>query len=226
MKIDDPGFQDFRRDASCLIRPQSLIGEKFVDCHPTLPRAPGSKPPPPLEKIPAGQPGAGQYLLPLENNSTSVDPDLINNIQQLALRAALPPDPQRTRRRLRRPRRRHRRSGEARQPGPARHRSPLRRSLGPARPARPARRRLRTDPRPAVAPALERRRLLHQRRRRRPGQLRTRRRAGSLAAQVPHLPARVPADDAQPRRLLQRRRAGLLRPRQGDAVADRARPVP
>jgi phospholipid/cholesterol/gamma-HCH transport system substrate-binding protein len=83
MKITDPGFQDFRRDAGCLIRPQSLIGEKFVDCRPTLPRAPGSKPPPELEKIPAGEPGAGQYLLPLENNSTSVDPDLINNIQQL-----------------------------------------------------------------------------------------------------------------------------------------------
>lgn len=83
MNIEDPGFQDFRRDASCLIRPQSLIGEKFVDCNPTLPRAPGSKPPPPLEKIPAGEPGAGQYLLPLENNVTSVDPDLINDIQQL-----------------------------------------------------------------------------------------------------------------------------------------------
>ncbi|HEX5498413.1 MAG TPA: MlaD family protein, partial [Thermomicrobiales bacterium] len=41
MKIEDPGFQDFRKDAGCLIRPQSLIGEKFVDCTPTLPRAPG-----------------------------------------------------------------------------------------------------------------------------------------------------------------------------------------
>jgi phospholipid/cholesterol/gamma-HCH transport system substrate-binding protein len=83
MKIEDPGFQDFRSDASCLIRPQSLIGEKFVDCTPTLPRAPGSEPPPELKQIPDGQPGAGQYLLPLENNSTSVDPDLINNINQL-----------------------------------------------------------------------------------------------------------------------------------------------
>jgi ABC-type transporter Mla subunit MlaD len=83
MKITDPGFQDFRKDASCLIRPQSLIGEKFVDCQPTLPRAPGSKPPPELEEIPDGQPGAGQFLLPLENNSTSVDPDLVNNIQRL-----------------------------------------------------------------------------------------------------------------------------------------------
>lgn len=83
MKITDPGFQDFRSDASCLIRPQSLIGEKFVDCNPTLPRAPGSQPAPPLKQIPDGEPGAGQYLLPLGNNSTSVDPDLINNINQL-----------------------------------------------------------------------------------------------------------------------------------------------
>ena len=31
MKINDSGFKDFRTDASCLIRPQSLIGEKFID---------------------------------------------------------------------------------------------------------------------------------------------------------------------------------------------------
>jgi phospholipid/cholesterol/gamma-HCH transport system substrate-binding protein len=83
MNISDPGFQDFRRDASCLIRPQSLIGEKFVDCRPTLPRAPGTEPPPSLKKIPDGQPGQGEYLLPLGNNGTSVDPDLINDIQTL-----------------------------------------------------------------------------------------------------------------------------------------------
>jgi phospholipid/cholesterol/gamma-HCH transport system substrate-binding protein len=83
MRIDDPGFQDFRSDASCYIRPQSLIGEKFIDCRPTLPRAPGSEPAPPLREVPEGEPGSGQLLLPVENNSTSVDPDLINNIQQL-----------------------------------------------------------------------------------------------------------------------------------------------
>ncbi len=83
MKITDPGFQDFRSDASCLIRPQSLIGEKFVDCRPTVPRAPGSPPAPALKQVPSGQPGAGQYLLPLGNNSTSVDPDLINDINKL-----------------------------------------------------------------------------------------------------------------------------------------------
>ena len=83
MKITDPGFQDFRSDATCIIRPQSLIGEKFVDCRPTLPRAPGAKEAPPLKKVPSGQPGAGEYLLPLENNSASVDPDLINDINKL-----------------------------------------------------------------------------------------------------------------------------------------------
>jgi phospholipid/cholesterol/gamma-HCH transport system substrate-binding protein len=83
MKITDPGFQDFRSDASCLIRPQSLIGEKFVDCRPTVPRAPGAPPPAALKQVPSGHPGAGQYLLPLGNNSTSVDPDLINDINKL-----------------------------------------------------------------------------------------------------------------------------------------------
>jgi phospholipid/cholesterol/gamma-HCH transport system substrate-binding protein len=83
MNISDPGFQDFRSDASCLIRPQSLIGEKYVDCRPTLPRAPGSPEAPPLKKIESGQPGAGEYLLPLGRNGSSVDPDLINDIQTL-----------------------------------------------------------------------------------------------------------------------------------------------
>jgi phospholipid/cholesterol/gamma-HCH transport system substrate-binding protein len=83
MNITDPGFQDFRQDATCLIRPQSLIGEKFVDCRPTLPRAPGEEPPPPLKQVPDGEPGEGEYLLPLGSNGTSVDPDLINDIQTL-----------------------------------------------------------------------------------------------------------------------------------------------
>jgi phospholipid/cholesterol/gamma-HCH transport system substrate-binding protein len=83
MEITDPGFQDFRKDAGCEIRPQSLIGEKFVDCNPTLPRAPGSPTPPSLRQIPDGKPGEGEYLLPLGSNTTSVDPDLINDIQSL-----------------------------------------------------------------------------------------------------------------------------------------------
>lgn len=83
LDITDPGFQDFREDATCQIRPQSLIGEKFVDCRTTLPRAPGTEPPPPLKEVPDGEDGAGQYLLPLGSNGTSVDPDLINDIYSL-----------------------------------------------------------------------------------------------------------------------------------------------
>ena len=55
MEIDDSGFKDFRKDASCLIRPQSLIGEKYIDCTPTQPRAPGTPPPPELQTIPDGR---------------------------------------------------------------------------------------------------------------------------------------------------------------------------
>ena len=82
LDITDSGFKDFRADASCLIRPQSLIGERFIDCEPTQERAPGSEPPPPLEQIADGEPGEGQFLLPLENNGKAVDLDLINNIMR------------------------------------------------------------------------------------------------------------------------------------------------
>jgi ABC-type transporter Mla subunit MlaD len=86
MDITDSGFKDFRADASCIIRPQSLIGEKYIDCTPTQPRAPGTPPPPLLEQIGDDQPGSGQYLLPLENNGKTVDLDLIQNIQRLPYR--------------------------------------------------------------------------------------------------------------------------------------------
>jgi phospholipid/cholesterol/gamma-HCH transport system substrate-binding protein len=79
LQIDNGDFQDFRADASCTIRPQSLIGEKFVECKPTEPRTAGESVPPPLPKIKHGD-GAGQRLIPLEHNSSPVDLDLINNI--------------------------------------------------------------------------------------------------------------------------------------------------
>ncbi len=82
LRIDDPAFHDFRQDASCLIRPQSLIGEKFVECTPTEPRASGISPPPELEQIADGEPGEGQYLLPLERNGKAIDLDLVNNIMR------------------------------------------------------------------------------------------------------------------------------------------------
>jgi phospholipid/cholesterol/gamma-HCH transport system substrate-binding protein len=48
LDIEDPGYQDFREDASCIVRPQSLIGERFVDCTLTEARSPGEEPPPEL----------------------------------------------------------------------------------------------------------------------------------------------------------------------------------
>jgi ABC-type transporter Mla subunit MlaD len=82
MRIDDKGFQDFRADAKCAIRLQSVIGEKLIECTPTQPHGQGEQLPPPLQKIPDGEPGAGQRLLPVENTVTPVDADLINNIQR------------------------------------------------------------------------------------------------------------------------------------------------
>jgi ABC-type transporter Mla subunit MlaD len=82
MDITDPGFKDFRTDASCIIRPASLLGEKYVDCQPTQPHSPETEPPPPLEVIPSGQPGAGERFLPLQNNGKEVDIDLVNNIMR------------------------------------------------------------------------------------------------------------------------------------------------
>ena len=65
LDITDPGYQDFRKDAECTVRPQSLIGERFVECELTQARAPGTEPPPALDQIKDG-PGKGEYLLPGE----------------------------------------------------------------------------------------------------------------------------------------------------------------
>ncbi len=88
LDIEDPGFQDFRSDARCQVRPQSLIGERFVECWPTRRRAVGSEPPARLRRIGDGA-GEGQYLLPVEQTTKSVDLDLINNIYRLPYRQRL-----------------------------------------------------------------------------------------------------------------------------------------
>ena len=89
LDIQDPAYQDFRSDASCQVRPQSLIGEKFVECAPTQPRAADAEPPPELRQIEEGEEGEGQYLLPVENTQKSVDLDLINNVMRLPYRERL-----------------------------------------------------------------------------------------------------------------------------------------
>ncbi len=83
LNIDNPGFQDFRADASCTIEPQALIGEKFVNCLPFQAHPEGAPLPPPLKRIPAGREGAGQYLLPVTNTSSPVGVDLLNDINHL-----------------------------------------------------------------------------------------------------------------------------------------------
>jgi phospholipid/cholesterol/gamma-HCH transport system substrate-binding protein len=89
LKIENPGFHDFRSDASCTIEPQALIGEKFVNCLPTQPRAEDTPPPPLLPQIPAGREGAGQYLLPVTNTSSPVDVDQLQDINRLPVEQRL-----------------------------------------------------------------------------------------------------------------------------------------
>jgi len=83
MRIENPGFRDFRADATCTIRPQALIGEKYVDCLPTQPRVEGTPAPALLRKIASGHEGAGQYLLPVQNTHSPVDVDLLGDINRL-----------------------------------------------------------------------------------------------------------------------------------------------
>jgi ABC-type transporter Mla subunit MlaD len=65
-EVNKPGFGDFRKDASCEIRPQSLIGEYYVDC----------------------QPGKSEQRLedggtvPVEQTSSTIPTDIINNIMR------------------------------------------------------------------------------------------------------------------------------------------------
>jgi len=88
LAIDDEGYQDFRADASCIVRPQSLIGEKYIECEPTQKRGVGAEPPGELRLIEDG-PGEGQRLLPVENTERSVDLDLINGIMREPYRERL-----------------------------------------------------------------------------------------------------------------------------------------
>ena len=72
-EITQPGFGDFRKDASCEIKPQSLIGEYYVDCQP------GSS----EEKLPDGG------TVPVEQTTSTIPQDLINNILRRPYRERL-----------------------------------------------------------------------------------------------------------------------------------------
>jgi virulence factor Mce-like protein len=79
LRIDDEDFVPWKADASCVIRPQGLIGEKFVECKP------GTTSAKPLAQIQSGD-GEGERLLPVANTSSPVDIDLLNDILRLPYR--------------------------------------------------------------------------------------------------------------------------------------------
>jgi phospholipid/cholesterol/gamma-HCH transport system substrate-binding protein len=83
LNITNPDFKNFRTDSSCEIRPQALIGEKYVDCLPTQPRVENTQAPPFLKVIPSGEEGAGQYLMPVTNTHSPVEVDLLGDITRL-----------------------------------------------------------------------------------------------------------------------------------------------
>jgi ABC-type transporter Mla subunit MlaD len=79
IKISNPEFAPFHANAHCAIRPQSLIGEKYVDCQP------GTSSAPKLQKITNG-PGKDSYLLPLANTNSPIDTDIVQGISQQPIR--------------------------------------------------------------------------------------------------------------------------------------------
>jgi ABC-type transporter Mla subunit MlaD len=65
--VTEPGFADLREDARCEIKPQSFIGEYFVDCQP------GSSD----ERLPDGG------RVPVDQTSSAIPLDLVNAILRL-----------------------------------------------------------------------------------------------------------------------------------------------
>jgi ABC-type transporter Mla subunit MlaD len=82
LQINDPRFEPFRTDAHCEIGLESLLGEQFVQCTPTQPRAAGGAPPPALPAIASGS-DRGQHVLPVQNTTAPIGVDLISDITRL-----------------------------------------------------------------------------------------------------------------------------------------------
>jgi ABC-type transporter Mla subunit MlaD len=82
LAIADSRFTPFHANAHCAIRPQSLIGEQYVDC------SPGTAAASQLARIAKG-PGAGSYVLPVTRTSSPVDSDIVQNISREPVRQSL-----------------------------------------------------------------------------------------------------------------------------------------
>jgi phospholipid/cholesterol/gamma-HCH transport system substrate-binding protein len=72
-KVSEPGFDDLRADASCTIKPQSLIGEYYVDCQP------GSS----KKKLPDGG------TITVQHTESTIPQDLVNNVLRRPYRERL-----------------------------------------------------------------------------------------------------------------------------------------
>jgi ABC-type transporter Mla subunit MlaD len=66
VKVTEPGLTELREDARCEVRPQSLIGEYFVNCEP------GNS----ARRLPDGG------RVPVEQTESTIPFDLVNNIQR------------------------------------------------------------------------------------------------------------------------------------------------
>jgi ABC-type transporter Mla subunit MlaD len=82
LSISDHDFVPWYANATCTIRPQSLIAERYVDC------TPGSSNQRPLRRISQGY-GRGSHLLPVTQTSSPIDPDIVQNISQDSVRESL-----------------------------------------------------------------------------------------------------------------------------------------
>jgi ABC-type transporter Mla subunit MlaD len=82
MGISDSRFAPFYANATCAIRPQSLIGEQYVDCNP------GTSSAPRLTRIRQG-PGTGSYLLPVTRTSSPIGSDIVQDISTEPVRQSL-----------------------------------------------------------------------------------------------------------------------------------------
>ena len=71
IQVTEPGFADFRRDAFCQVRPQSLIGEYYVDCQPGKSK----------QKL--------RGPLPVQQTASTIPTDLLNNVLRRPYRERL-----------------------------------------------------------------------------------------------------------------------------------------
>jgi ABC-type transporter Mla subunit MlaD len=82
LAISNRDFVPFYANATCTIRPQSLIAERYVDC------TPGSSSEHRLRRITSGS-GKGSYLLPVTQTSSPIDPDIVQDVSQDSVRESL-----------------------------------------------------------------------------------------------------------------------------------------